>query len=304
MTGPAPALIWRASARRLGITRAVVCGFATVYTAIRARDLTAVASLPDSRFSPVDIVGLLLDRPLAGWALVSCVVATLCAGVAATLGWRFRWTGPSFAVLLWWVLTYRHSWGQVLHTENLIVLHVAILACSPAGEAFSLGRPAHGDRSTISAWRWGWALQLMALVTTLSYLIAAWAKLRNGGWEWMTGDVVRNQIAYDNLRKHLLGDSYSHIGGWLTRHGWLFAPMATLSMVVELFAPLAVISRRFRTVWIATAWLFHLAVLVLMAILFPYQLLGVAFVPFLAIDDLYDKARHRLSNMRAVKTAS
>jgi hypothetical protein len=304
MTGAEPTLIWRASARRLGITRALVCGFATLYTAIRAWDLTAVASLPDSRFSPVDIVDLLLSRPMAGWLLGSCVIATLCTGLAATMGWRFRWTGPMFAVLLWWVLTYRHSWGQVLHTENLIVLHVAILACSPAGEAFKVGSSTHSDNDTVAAWRWGWALQLMALVTTLSYFIAAWAKLRNGGWDWMTGDVVRNQIAYDNLRKHLLGDFYSPVGGWLTKHGWLFPPMATLSMVVELFAPIAVFSRRFRSVWIATAWLFHVSVLVLMAILFPYQLLGVAFVPFLAMDDLYDKIRLRLSRIPTVETTT
>jgi hypothetical protein len=123
----------------------------------------------------------------------------------------------------------------------------------------------------------------MALITALTYVVAAWAKIDNGGIEWVTGDVLRNHVAHDNLRKHLLGDVSSPFGGWLTRYGWLFLLMALASMVIELSAPLVLLWRRAALWWIAATWSFHVAVLVLMAVLFPYQLLGVAFLPAMAL---------------------
>jgi hypothetical protein len=52
-------------------------------------------------------------------------------------------------------------------------------------------------------------------------------------------------------------------------------------LAVELGAPLALLGGRIRTAWIAAAWLFHLGVLVLMAILFIYPLTGVAYASML-----------------------
>ncbi|MDG2112945.1 MAG: hypothetical protein P8N02_10070, partial [Actinomycetota bacterium] len=211
--------------RRLAIVRMLVCGFATIYVAIRAPHVWAVTRLDPDRFDPVGIVSMLTDRPLSSALVGLMLVATIGFGAAATLGWRHRWSGPAFGALLWWTLSYRLSWGQVLHTENLLVLHVMVLGLARSADALSLdakriavteaGSPSH---------RYAWPLQLMTLLTVLTYVIAAWAKIRNGGLEWMTGDVLRNQIAYDNLRKHLLGDVHSPLGGWLTRYGWMFPP--------------------------------------------------------------------------------
>lgn len=282
--GPVPA-------RRLAYVRAAICAFATIYVTIRSTHLWAVTRLRDERFDPIGVVSIFLDSPTSGLVVGLTIAATVVTGVGASLGWRFRWTGPAFALLLLWVLSYRLSWGQVLHTENLMVLHVLVLGFSPSADAFSLdsrhGAPAADHRS------YGWALQLMTLLTALTYVIAAWAKIRNGGLDWMTGETLRNQIAYDNLRKHLLGDVHSAIGGWLTRYGWLFPPLATVSMVVEVGALAAVPRSRLREVWVAAAWLFHVGVLVLMAILFPYQLFGLAFLSLLPLERYVDQATSR-----------
>jgi len=67
--------------------------------------------------------------------------------------------------------------------------------------------------------------------------------------------------------------------------------MALGSMVVELTAPLAVLgSRRMRFGWVGIVWGFHIGVLALMAILFPYQLLFVAFLPFVDGERLVSRA--------------
>ena len=280
------------SPRRLGLVRVAVCGYATAYVLVRLGHLWAVTDLAPSRFDPIGVVWLVADRPLAGSLHAVVLAATILAGVGATLGWRHRWTGPVFAALLWWTLSYRLSWGQVLHTENLVVLHVAVLGLSRSADAYSIDarhRPVPRHHSA----EYGWPLQLMTALTALTYVIAAWAKIRNGGLEWMTGDVLRNQIAYDNLRKHLLGDVHSAFGGWLTQWRWLFPPMAVASMAVELGALVAIARSRLRLYWLLAAWAFHVGVLALMAILFPYQLFGFAFLSMLPVEVWWDRARRR-----------
>ena len=56
-----------------------------------------------------------------------------------------------------------------------------------------------------------------------------------------------------------------------------------MTILVELLAPLALVWKRFAVVWITSAWLFHVGVLALMAILFPYQVTAIAFAPLVVL---------------------
>jgi hypothetical protein len=275
----------------LGAIRLAVVGYALIYLVVRAPHLVSYRDRPAAGFDPVGVVALVLDGPLGSTAVVLLVLAAIIAAVPALMGWRWSVTGPVFAVLLTWVLTYRNSWGVVLHTENLMVLHVVVLALSPAAAAWAIDRqagPAIEERAR-------WAVRALAVATVLTYVVAGIAKLRNGGWDWVTGDVLRSQVAHDNLRKHLLGDPHSPFGGWLAGIAWLWPLLAALTQIVELAAPVALISRRSGLIWSGMAWSFHVAILGLMAILFPYQLLGVAFAPFLPLGEWLEGAQARWS---------
>ncbi len=279
-----------APARRLALLRVLIGGAGLLYVILRAPHLWAYGSFDERRFDPVGPVGILLDAPLPAWLVTALVLAAIGAGAAFVAGWRFRLSGPAFALLLLWVTSYRNSWGLVLHTENLMVLHVLVLGFVPAADAHSVDaragrRRGPGDRH----WSYGWPIRLLALVAVLTYFVSGWAKVRNGGLDWVTGDVLRNQIANDNLRKLLAGDFYSPLGGWLVGFGWVFPPMALTTMVVELGAPLAMLGRRIGALWSAAAWTFHVGILALMMIVFPYQLLGIAFAPFFRIEVGYDR---------------
>jgi hypothetical protein len=128
------------------------------------------------------------------------------------------------------------------------------------------------------------------------YVVAGVAKLRYSGLDWVTGDVLRNWIAIDNLRKLLFEDLYSPIGGWLSAVGWVWGPIAAATIVVEIGAPLALLTGRVRVVWLAVAWGFHVGVFVLMAISFPYQLFGVAYAAFLPMERVVDRLSSRWNN--------
>ena len=276
---------WRtpAPAKRLAMLRVLVGGFAVGYVVIRAPNLVSYTSFDDSQFAPVG-VATLLDGPLPDVALRLLVAATVVVGVAFLAGWRFRVSGPAFALLLLALMTYRNAWGQVFHTENILVLHVLVLGLSPAADALSLdsrGRDPPGDEA-----RYGWPIRLMCILTVLTYFIAGETKLRIAGLDWVTSDSLRNLIAYDNVRKIELGDTHSPLGGILVGHAWLFPPLAVATLAVELGAPLALLSGRIARVWALLAWGFHVGVAAVMAIIFPYPLLGLAFAPFFAVERL------------------
>jgi hypothetical protein len=276
--------LWYAPAppERLAILRILIGGCALVYLVVRFGHLIGVAQFPARQFHPVGPVTL-LSAPLPGVVAVLAVVLALIMAVAFVLGWRFRITGPLFAVLLLWVTSYRNSWGMVFHTENLMVLHVLVLGLAPSADALSLDRPrqqgeAHG--------RHGWPIRLMCALTVATYFIAGVAKLQHAGLEWVTSDTLRNYVAYDNVRKAELGAGYSIIGAFLVRYDAVFPPIAAASLALEIGAPLALLHRRVAWVWAVGAWGFHVGVLVIMAIVFHYPLLGFAYLPFLRVERL------------------
>jgi hypothetical protein len=263
---------------RLAAVRVLVGLFGTVFLIVRTGYLLDVAVLPPTRFAPVGPLAF-LDEPVPVWSVKVAIALGIALGAAFTAGWRFRVTAPAYALVLLALTTYDNSWQHIAHTENLLVLHTAVLAIAPSAAAWSLD--ARRRCAAVPAAAYGWPLRLMSLLTVATYVLAGWAKVRHGGMDWVTGDVLRNQIAHDNLRKITLGDVHSPLGGWLVRHGWLFPPMALASMVIELGAPLALVRGRVRAAWVTGAWLFHLGILALMAIMFAYPLSGVAFASLL-----------------------
>lgn len=279
-----------APARRLAMLRILVGGYALAYLVVRFNHLVSVSDMTPQQWKPVGPV-MLLAAPLPAALVVALVVLAVLLGVAFVAGARFRLTGPAFAAVLLWVTSYRNSWSMVFHTENLMVLHVLVLALSPAAAALSLdarGRPSPGDAPRA---RYGWAIRLMCAVTVTTYFIAGWSKLHNAGLGWVTSDTLRVYVAYDNLRKVELGAGYSWIGTALAQHGWLFPPMAAMSLLVELGAPLALLHPRVGRLWCGAAWSFHLGVVVLMAIVFHYPLAGVAYVSFFPVEALHTRWR-------------
>jgi hypothetical protein len=286
---PGKRLLRPAPPQRLGLLRVLVGVFATGYLAARYPHLVSFGGFPSERFDPVGVVSI-VDEPLSAGIVTMSVLAAIATGAAFTAGWHYRITGPAFALLFLWVTTYRNSWGTVLHTENLLALHVLVVGFVAAADAFSLDEKRTGERPGES-WRYGWPIRLVTVVTVLAYFVGGWAKLRFGGLDWWFGDTLRNQIAYDNLRKLILGDFYSPFGGWLTQYPWVFTPMAIGTMVVELGAPLALLGDRIGRWFSVVAWGFHASIVMMMMIVFPYQLSFIAFAAFWPVERGWERVR-------------
>jgi hypothetical protein len=270
---------------RLAMLRILVGTFVVVYLLIR---MPVFLQLTE-RDRGFDGVGLatFLTGPVPDGVIIGVLVVALLAGVAATVGWHHRVSGPLFALAVLALGSYRGSWGQLLHFENLAALHLVILAFAPATDAWSLDARRRTGAVRRDPVAYGWPIALAALVVVITYVIAGIAKLRYGGIDWILGDTLRNHVAYAAARLDLLGGTPSPFASTVVRLEGVWPLVAAFAVVVELAAPVALLGGRVRTVWVVAAWSMHAGILLLMLIAFPYPLFLVAFAPFYRIERLW-----------------
>jgi hypothetical protein len=273
--------------RRVELVRTFTFAYAVVWLVVRAGYVRDVARLPARRWEPVGVLDGLSSPPAGAVVLIAWLVALVACG-AVVAGRGVRLAAPVGAAAMLLLATFTSSFGQVFHTEHLLVLHLGVLA------AAALAEPPLRSSGTTS----GWPLNLMMAIVVVTYVLAGVAKLRWSGLGWITGDILRNWIAIDNLRKLLFDDLHSPIGGWLSGVAWVWPPIAVVTLAVELGAPLALLAGRWRTVWLVTAWAFHVGVFALMAISFPYQLLGIAYLAFVRTEVVESAVRSGWRNRR------
>lgn len=300
-----------APATRLAMLRILVGAFSLWYLIPRIKMFTRIGRTDESLFEPVGVVSL-LGYPISPDLYQVIVLLTVTAAVAFTLGWRHRYTGPAFGLLLLFTLSYRNSWSMLYHSDNVLVLHVLILGFTAAADALSLdtiSRSPHAEyrrtpflpedgreRNRTGDWAYGYPVMLMCAVTLATYLLAGVAKLTGeAGLMWATGESLRSQIAVDALRKELLGSEARPAFLQLYDSVGLFMVMAATSLLVEVGAPLALLNRRLGKLWAVAAFFGHWGIYFLMGITFRYQMAGIIFASFFNVERLvaWTQARYR-----------
>ena len=260
---------------RLVRARALVGAFALFYLLVRLRYFADLSRHGASDFAPVGVARV-LSAPLPLWTTTAAALVALVLGVLFVAGRRLRVVAPAFFLAMLWVTTYRSSFGKILHTENLLVLHLGVLALSelwPRPHA-----PAERARHA------GWTLGTMTVTTACVYLVAGIAKVRFGGAGWTSGGALGDWLAWDALRKIELGSVHSPLASRLAASPGLLRFGAIATLAVEIGAPLALLGPRAARAWTAAAFAFHAAVLVTMAIAFVYPLSFVAYAPAFALE--------------------
>lgn len=277
-----------APAARLAGVRVVVGTFSLWYVGRRVRMLRRLAATDPREFQPVGPVRV-IDRPLPVPVVHATTLATVGAAAAFTLGWRHRVSGPAFSSLLLWTLSYRNSWSMVFHTDNSLVLHALIAGVTPSADAWSLdarrGRTSPSGGTLAGDRRYGWPLQLMTAVSTATYTLSGIAKLAGPlGGEWVSGDALRAQVAVDGVRKELGGERATPLAYALYDKPVLFRLAAVATMILELGAPVALVSRRLARPLALALFGMHWGIRLVMGITFRYPASGAAFAPFLDLD--------------------
>ena len=142
------------------------------------------ASTPGDLYRPL-LVGRLLPLPVPTpllvhsifWILIVLALAAATGRAPRLLGWTV------FALYFEWMIIAM-SYGKVDHDRVGLLVALAALP--------TVGRARHGDPAPTEAG--GWALRVTQIAVICTYFLAAWAKLRFGGIDWVTSSVLARAI--------------------------------------------------------------------------------------------------------------
>ncbi|MHB8961495.1 MAG: HTTM domain-containing protein [Candidatus Limnocylindrales bacterium] len=172
---------------RVAVLRVVVYLFVPVDVLLTTTWVRAHASVPGELYVPLRI-GRLLPLPTPGpWVevfQVLLVVAALVAAAAAVRGVLPRLTGWLVALMYLEWMVVAMSYGKVDHDRFAFLVALFVLP--------SVGRA--GLRSRERSEAAGWALTVIALAVVATYTLAAVAKIRFGGWDWVDGATLTRAV--------------------------------------------------------------------------------------------------------------
>jgi hypothetical protein len=263
---------------------------------IAADPLHRLAVLPRGYYDPVGVLRLVPDA-LQGWLLSVAGLIALKGALLITLAltlWprSFRYSAPVASVLLVLYLSLIHGFGGINHAVVLSLLAASILAVF-ANLPQPKPSPAYNPYAV--------PLVTVALVMTLSYSLVGLTRLLNGP-SVFAGDTIINYVVSRSLRSYYydfnLGLAAVSWGpaAFLLRAGF---PLVTL---VELLAPLVLVSRSFRGIFLAVMVPFHLATLLLMEVNFIENLLlTLVLVDFSRVLDRWRPSGERLRRRAIVE---
>jgi hypothetical protein len=150
------------------------------------------------------------------WALV-------VAAVVAATGRAPRLLGSAVFLLYaeWMVIAM--SYGKVDHDRIAFLVALAVLP--------TIGRARFRDRRTSEAA--GWAMAVVLVAVMLTYFLAAWAKIRFGGWNWPTGATLTRAV----LRRG------TPLSNWTMDVPYLLPASQWVMIAFELASPLILLVR-------------------------------------------------------------
>jgi hypothetical protein len=234
---------------------------------IAAEPLHRLAVLPPGYYDPVGVLRLLPDSVHAWLLSMEALVAlrsALLVALALSLWPRaFRYSAPVASLLLLLRLSLIHGFGGINHGLILSLL-AAITLAAFANLPRSKPSPGYNPHAV--------PLITVAFIITLSYSLVGLTRLQTG-ISIFTGDTIINYVVSRSLRSY-----YYDFNLGLTVVSWAPAayllrggfPLVTL---VELLAPLVLVSRWWRGIFLAVMVPFHLVTLVLMEVDFMENLL-------------------------------
>ncbi len=197
--------------------------------------------------------------------LLAAAVVALVLAIAGA-GRSLRVAGVVVAVLyLWWMLIGQ-SYGKVDHDRFAFVLMLFVLP--------TVGSARLGDR-TVSE-RAGWAVRMVQIGVVATYFLAAWAKIRFGGWGWVNGATLTSAV----LRR---GTGWAQwtldAPGFLRAFQW-FMVAFELGSIVLLF----ITRKRVLYTLVALLVAFHLMTFMMLRIIFlPHLVALMSFLPLEAL---------------------
>jgi hypothetical protein len=248
---------------RIAVFRVIAYLFIPIDVFLTTAWVRAHADVPTEWYQPL-FIGRLLHLPTPTHTVVIVVQwALVLAAVAAASGRAPRLLGTAVFLLYaeWMVIAM--SYGKVDHDRIAFLVALAVLP--------TIGRARFRDRRPSEAA--GWAMAAVLVTVMLTYFLAAWAKIRFGGWDWPTGSTLTRAV----LRRG------TPLSDWTLEVPWLLTAAQWAMLALELAAPLILLVRsdRARIALVLFLLGFHVMVFAGVTIIFlPHCIAILSILPW------------------------
>jgi hypothetical protein len=272
---------------RIAVFRTIAYLFVPVDVFLTTAWVSAHADVPTAYYQPL-VIGQLLPLPVPTPTVVLVVQWALVAtALAAATGRAPRLLGSAvFLLYLEWMVIAM-SYGKVDHDRIAYLVALAVLP--------TIGVARWRDRRSSEAA--GWAMAAVFVTVMLTYFLAAWAKMRFGGWDWATGSTITRAVI---RRSTVLSEWTLDVPGLLTASQWAM-------LVLEFAAPLMLLVRsdRARVALVVFLLGFHLLVFGGLRIIFlPHCVAILSILPWERAPEALAAVRRRLQPGRAAAPAT
>ncbi|MEV6298722.1 MFS transporter permease [Actinoplanes sp. NPDC051861] len=263
---------------RVAFFRTIVYVFVFLDLVVFTPWVRAHANTPGDLYQPL-MIGRLLPLPTPTPLLVNTIFwALLVLSLAAATGRAPRLLGWAVFILYFEWMIIAMSYGKVDHDRIGFLVALAVLP--------TVGRTRFRDQSLTEAG--GWALRVTQIAVICTYFLAALAKLRIGGLEWVTSGVLAQAII---RRGTELADMIAVVPGLL-----IVSQFGIIAF--ELLSPLIfVVPQRWRNWVVAFFYSFHVATFATITISFAPHL--IAMTSFLPLERIGRLTRRRAGSSAA-----
>jgi hypothetical protein len=208
---------------RIAVFRVIAYLFIPIDVFLTTAWVHAHAEVPTEWYAPL-LIGRLLHLPTPTHTVVLVVQwALVIAALAAATGRAPRLLGTAVFLLYGEWMVIAMSYGKVDHDRIAFLVALAVLP--------TIGRARFRDRrSSESA---GFAMAAVLVAVMFTYFLAAWAKMRFGGWNWATGSTLTWAV----LRRG------TDLSMWTLGVPWLLPAAQWVMLAFELASPLILLVR-------------------------------------------------------------
>ncbi len=288
----------------LGLCRALFFGMLAIW--MLPHDFSAWGGYSRVLWMPIALFRITGIRPLSVDALAWLQLVWKASLVLSAVGLLTRPSMIVSAALGTYLMGLPHNFGQTQHFDTLVVLASWALACSRAGDAWSMDaairervrrgtQKGPGGRTReriVPSGEYTWPIRFVWVAMSLIFCAAGISKVRHSGISWILSDSFRLLLLRQQY--HISdGDPLTTWGVVVAAHPWLTHAMAGTALCVELFFPLVLVSRRIRAVLVPAGLLFLAGIRLLMGPTFEqFMMCYVFWVPWPRVADIVRDYAH------------
>ncbi len=266
---------------RIAVMRTIAYLFIWVDVWLTTSWVKAHADVPPEWYAPLT-VGKLLHLPTPTHTVVTVVQwALLLTALVAATGRAPRLLGTAVFLLYFEWMVIAMSYGKVDHDRIAFLVLLAVLP--------TVGVARWRDRRRSEAA--GFAMAAVLVTVALTYFLAAWAKIRFGGWDWPTGATLARAV----IRRG------TPLSDWTLDFPWLLETLQWAMIVLEALAVLMLLVWRDRARVALVVFLlgFHLMVFAGVTIVFlPHCVAILSILPWERVPELRSRLRERRGRRR------